>query len=204
MSEQFAGQVETMPFSARRAAGVLLLNSKLTATLPPKGKCSMRWPAVRLATIVTRYFWRTMVAVVAACFFAYLPALVTCLESLLQGSMNWWPAFGTSIEPALGGAIAISVAGCLTYYENELEFRLGRICGLFAFMSFVGTLFLLVAFYVAHNPANGVRGLTSNGGSFAQALLSTLIAVTLFSVLTILQVRRKRDGYLYSKGAANA
>ncbi len=153
----------------------------------------MRRIGAWLSAIVTPHFWRTCVAMLVACLFAYLPFIVIYIEMLLKPGTDRWQAFGDSLEHALVSSIAVCLAGILTWWEYEKETNLGRVADIFALMSLFGVFGSLLGFFITHYAKESISSLIARGGGIAQGALWCLCSASGFAFLTVLEVRRARD-----------
>lgn len=146
--------------------------------------------------LVTKFLWRTVAAATAAYFVTYLAFVVRLWESVLTYDLDFWPAFGRSIEEAFIAGLATSATACLTYFEADKEFTLGTNSGGFAFCSLVSAFVCLVSFFIAHNPSNNLHDHVARGGWAGVLGLSITILTIFFAFVTVVQVRRARDHYV--------
>lgn len=151
-------------------------------------------PAVK-PVIVTRLFKMTFGVTFVAYFVAYLPFTIKFFEELLQTGCPLIQAYADNIDDLFVAGLAVSIAAFLTYYESEKEKLAGNNCSGFAFANVVTVIFCLIGFFLSRNEANHLELKIVLSTTLAGASMFANLMTLIFAFLTVLQIRRAKDGY---------
>jgi hypothetical protein len=145
--------------------------------------------------IVTKLFATTFAVTFIAYFVAYLPFLVKLSEAKLQKNVSLLEGFANNIEELFVAGLAVSLAAFLTYYESEREKLYGNNCATFAFANILSVIICIMCFFLCHNPSNHVEVMIAAEPAVAGLAAFTNFLTLMFAFLTVLQIRRAKDGY---------
>lgn len=146
--------------------------------------------------IITKFFLTTFAVTFIAYFVAYVPFIVKICEDILQNKQSLLEAFAKNTEELFVAGLAVSLAAFLTYYETDKETLFGNNCRFFAFMNILTVIVCILCFFICHNPANHVEVMIVEEPTIATLAVATNVLTLMFAFLTVLQIRRAKDGYV--------